>query len=87
MPQNEAVLPAEILLSGLKVGTEGKILRITSSELKIALMGLGLSEGDAFAVTDRAPFGGPIALKANGTKVALRESDAKLIWVVRINEG
>jgi Fe2+ transport system protein FeoA len=63
-------------LSELSKGAKGVILSIEGHELELSLLRLGLLVGDRFEVSDIAPFRGPMALKVNGTKVALRLSDA-----------
>ena len=68
-------------LSDLNKGATGVIGAIDRPDLEIALMKVGLVRGDRFLLSDRAPFGGPIALLVNGHKVALRRSDAALISI------
>jgi Fe2+ transport system protein FeoA len=71
-------------LSELRIGEKGEILEIETSELEMALMRLGLVQGDRFTVSDAAPMGGPIALRIPGGKLALRKADAGNITVRKI---
>lgn len=68
-------------LHEVHIGTSGKILKIHSSELEMALMKLGLVRGDQFKLTHQAPFQGPLALQCRGTQIAVRRDDAKKIEV------
>ncbi len=71
----------ECTLASLRSGDEGLVLCIQDPQLKLALLRIGLLEGDKFCVTELAPWGGPIALRVRGGKVALRKSDAKMVQV------
>jgi ferrous iron transport protein A len=71
-------------LAAFRCGDEGFVLRILDPHLKLALLRIGLLEGDRFAVTELAPWGGPMALRVRGGKVALRKSDALKVQVKRI---
>jgi ferrous iron transport protein A len=68
-------------LSELPLGTKGIIRKINSEEIKVGLLSLGLTLGEQVTLSDLAPFGGPIALKLHGTKVAIRKQDAASILV------
>jgi Fe2+ transport system protein FeoA len=70
-----------VRLSEMRLGSQGVIVKIESKELEIALMGLGLVAGDRFEIAEQAPFGGPIALRLPGLKIALRKSDAQRVLV------
>lgn len=71
-------------LSELRIGEEGEVLKIETAELEMALMRLGVVQGDRFKISDAAPMGGPIALRIPGGKVALRKADAGNITVRKI---
>jgi ferrous iron transport protein A len=71
-------------LSDLKRGEQGRILSIETSELKVSLMHLGIVAGDLFELTNIAPFGDPVAISVNGTKVSFRKRDASFISVERL---
>lgn len=68
-------------LADMEVGDRGTIVGFDSRELEIELMRVGLVKGDRFRITDKAPFGGPLALILIGTKVAMRLSDARKVEV------
>ena len=74
----------ECPLATLHSGDEGLVLRIQDPHLKLALLRIGLLEGDKFCVTELAPWGGPMALRVRGGKVALRKSDAQMVQVKRL---
>lgn len=57
---------------------------IESAEMQVALMQLGVREGDTCTVSDIAPLGDPIAIRINGTKISIRKQDAKSIIVKKI---
>ncbi|MEL6846783.1 MAG: FeoA family protein, partial [Bacteroidota bacterium] len=57
-------------LDSMKIGERGKIIRVNSEELQIALMKLGVLPGDQFWVSNVAPLGDPIAITINRTKVS-----------------
>lgn len=68
-------------LAEMRVGESGKIIRVENEEIQIALMKLGILPGDQFWVSNIAPFGDPIAVTINRTKVSLRRQDAKYVVV------
>lgn len=68
-------------LSELEIGAQAMVVDIVDPALKLALLRIGLIQGDPFVLTQKAPFNGPIALKIRGGKVALRASDAKMVLV------
>ncbi|MBX7241935.1 MAG: ferrous iron transport protein A [Bacteroidia bacterium] len=68
-------------LSELKIGDTATISSIETAEMQVALMNLGVLEGDKCKLTDIAPLGDPIAVLVNGTKVSLRKKDAEKVWV------
>ena len=70
-----------VLLSTLHSGQKGTISSIEADWLEIALLNMGVFPGEKFQVAEKAPWGGPIALCINGTKVALRYSHATHVRV------
>ncbi len=68
-------------LTDMRVGESGKIIRVDSEEIQIALMKLGVLPGDKFWVSNIAPLGDPIAITINRTKVSLRRRDADHVIV------
>lgn len=68
-------------LSTLKKGESATIISIDTPEMQVALMSLGVLEGDRCKLSDIAPLGDPIAIQINGTKVSLRLRDAASVWV------
>lgn len=65
----------------LKPGQRGEISLIKSEELKMALLQMGISEGDELVHTGVAPFRDPISIMVNRTKVLIRKRDAENIWI------
>jgi ferrous iron transport protein A len=84
MGMDELDMGNEISLAKLKSGDQGLVMRILDPHLKLALLRIGLLEGDKFAVAELAPFNGPMALRVRGGKVALRKSDADQVQVKRL---
>jgi len=74
----------ELTLAVLQGGEQGLVLRISDPQLKLALLRIGLVEGDKFTVAELAPWGGPMALRVRGGKVALRKTDARSVIVKRL---
>ena len=68
-------------LSLLQTGSIGKIVRIKSPELEMHLMNMGVLIGDVFILSNIAPFGGPLAISINGTKISFRKRDAAQIII------
>ncbi|GAB4421805.1 MAG: hypothetical protein OHK0039_37230 [Bacteroidia bacterium] len=76
-------LPAQAVLpmSVLRPGACGKIVRIDAPDVRLALLSMGVSEGDDFRVAGIAPLGGPLAIMVRGTKIFLRKDNAAQIWI------
>lgn len=70
-----------VQLSTLRTGRSGRIVRIDSPEVEVALLDLGVVIGDMFTLSDTAPLGDPIAISINGTKIFMRKKDAAAVWV------
>lgn len=68
-------------LADLEKGDKGTIVSIETPEMQVALMNLGVLEGDRCVLSDIAPLGDPIAIQVNGTKVSLRRRDAEKVWI------
>ena len=71
-------------LSELHISETATIDCIESPEMQVALMQLGVREGDNFTVSDIAPLGDPMAIRVNGTKISIRKQDAKCIIVKKV---
>jgi ferrous iron transport protein A len=54
---------------------------VDTPELQVALMNLGVLEGDICRIVNIAPLGDPIAIAIHGTKICIRKKDAHSIWV------
>ena len=74
--KNEAVR-----LSDLRIGAEALVLQIADPQLKLALLRIGLLEGDKVVLTEQAPLGGPMAFRVRGGKIAMRRSDAARVQI------
>jgi ferrous iron transport protein A len=68
-------------LSQCKTGDRGQVQSIAPQSLAVSLMALGLLPGDEIEVLHKAPLGGPLALKVNGNRLALRKADAEQILI------
>ena len=71
-------------LDALAPGEQAKIILISSAPLCLALSKMGISKGNIIQLTEVAPLGDPIAIRANGTKISLRKKDASNIWIARV---
>ncbi len=70
-----------IQLSQMRQGESGKIVKIGSSGMEVALLNFGIAIGDTCTLSDIAPLGDPIAIAINGTKISMRKKDAANVWV------
>lgn len=82
---NSEQLPAITLVS-LVLGQSGILQYTTNHNLQMALLNLGVKQGDKLTIANIAPLGDPIAIAVNGTKIAIRKADAKHIIVNPIEE-
>lgn len=73
-----------MFLSELHISEMAIIKSIENLEMQVALMQLGVREGDTFTVSDIAPLGDPMAIRVNGTKISIRTQDAKTIIVKKL---
>jgi len=71
------------LLTDLKPGEGGVIVKITEERRDMLqyLASLGLMPGTSVEIEEKAPFNGPIMVKARGASYALGHDVASVIWV------
>jgi DtxR family Mn-dependent transcriptional regulator len=71
------------LLTDLKPGEGGIITKITEEKHDMLhyLASLGLMPGTSIKIEEKAPFNGPIILKARGASYALGHDIASVIWI------
>jgi DtxR family Mn-dependent transcriptional regulator len=71
-----------VKLSDLKIGTKGKILKITDTGvLKSKLLGLGFVKGEIVKIEKIAPLGSPIDVLIKNTHISLRKEEADKVIV------
>lgn len=68
-------------LVDLQIGQKGTIQTIDGRDLKLALLQMGIGEGDLCTFTGVAPLRDPISIMVNRTKVTIRKRDAAHIWI------
>lgn len=72
-------------LSDLKVGEEAFVQEITSApDMKQRLWDLGFTTGTKVQCVQKSPAGDPVAYRIRGTIIAIRNKDAKTVYM---NEG
>lgn len=71
-------------LASLRKGDRAIVRNISSLDVQITLMNMGLMPGDTLELTDLAMAGCPLAVRVNGTKIAFRRSVAKAIEVEKL---
>jgi len=73
------------LLTDLKPGEGGIIVKITEEKHDMLhyLASLGLMPGTSVEIEEKAPFNGPIIVRARGASYALGHNVASVIWVKR----
>ena len=71
------------LLTDLKLGEGGIIVKITEERRDMLqyLASLGLMPGTSIEIEEKAPFNGPIMVRARGASYALGHDVASVIWV------
>jgi len=71
------------LLTNLKPGEGGIIVKITEErhEMLQYLASLGLMPGTSVEIEEKAPFNGPVMVKARGASYALGHDVASVIWI------
>lgn len=78
----QKTLPIEKPLCELARGEQGRIIRIEDKGLKLALLRMGICEGDLCMFTGSAPMKGPISMLVGHTKISIRKRDAARVWIV-----
>jgi len=73
------------LLTDLKPGESGIVVKITEEKRDMLqyLASLGLVPGTSVEIEEKAPFNGPIIVRARGASYALGHNVASVIWVKR----
>jgi len=71
------------ILTDLKPGEGGIVVKITEEKRDMLqyLASLGLMPGTSVEIEEKAPFNGPIIVKARGASYALGHDVASVIWV------
>jgi Fe2+ transport system protein FeoA len=73
---------APVRLSSLPLGHAGVIERIDRDDpIARRLMDLGFVPSTEVRVLRRAPLGDPVAYEIRGSRLCLRHSESKLVWV------
>jgi Fe2+ transport system protein FeoA len=74
---------APVPLTSLAPGCAGVVERVDDRDDPIArrLLDLGFVPPTEVRVLRRAPLGDPVAYEVRGSRLCLRQSEAKLIWV------
>ena len=72
-------------LDELEIGEKARVTSVGSRELEIALLQLGLVPGEVVELSNEAPGGDPIAIRVQGTKIAMRKRDARLVGISRLD--
>lgn len=75
------IASSNIQLSDLPKGSSARIMEVDTAEVQMALVRLGITPGDTCVLASKAPFGDPLAIAVNGTKIAIRKRDAAHVWV------
>ena len=68
-------------LAEIANGDVVNVVNVSSSNLRVKLMEMGLTEGKKLQVLFRAPFGDPIAVDVDGYVLSLRLDEARLVQV------
>lgn len=71
-------------LSDIKVGTQVRIVELLENELKSKFLEMGLLSGKQISVEFKAPLGDPIAIEIDGSLLALRRDEARLLVVEKV---
>lgn len=72
-----------MMLSELKQGERGTIVRFKSPDLELKLMEMGCLPGEEVVVEQVAPLGDPISIRIAGYSLSLRKTEANEILVER----
>ena len=74
--------PEPVSLADLAPGESGTIARVESETgIGRRLLDLGFIPGTPVRVIRRAPLGDPVSFEIRGTRMCLRRSEARRIWV------
>lgn len=74
-----------IKLNFLNIGEKGIIKKINSdSSIRRRLLDIGLINGTTIECVLKSPFGDPTAYAIRGAVIAIREEDAKKIYIERL---
>lgn len=72
-------------LNFLNIGEKGIVKKITSdSSIRRRLLDIGLINGTTIECVLKSPFGDPTAYSIRGAVIAIREEDAKKIYIERL---
>lgn len=69
------------LLSDLKINAHGVIKEVLENSFSSKLIEFGVLPGAIFSVVNRAPFKGPIFIRIENNRIALRREEAAFILV------
>jgi Fe2+ transport system protein FeoA len=69
-------------LSSLRENTWARVTQIQPGPIAPRLVEMGFFEGSEVRVLYKAPFKGPLAVDLGASVVALRQSEAEMVWVV-----
>lgn len=79
---HDAASPTARVLSALKPGESGVVVRLTGdSTLRTRLTEMGVLRGDPVKVLKYAPLGDPMELLVSGYHLSLRKRDAECVVV------
>ena len=80
--------PEPVSLADLAPGEGGTIARVESETgIGRRLLDLGFIPGTPVRVIRRAPLGDPVSFEIRGTRMCLRRSEARRIWVEAASRG
>jgi ferrous iron transport protein A len=72
-------MPQEKLLSQLKKGDSGVVVRVNSGDVSLRLMEMGLVPGASIQIDAISPFGDAIAIRVANYTLSLRRDDANIL--------
>lgn len=70
-----------MVLSELKKGQKAQILSFEDLRLALKFMEIGVVPGANVSLYSLAPFGDPIAVDIEGTKISMRKQEARTVKV------
>jgi Fe2+ transport system protein FeoA len=71
-------------LGDLKPGESGKIVNLTSNNLRKRIIDMGLTSGTVIKIKKLAPLGDPIEILVRGYFLTLRKAEARTIHIEKI---